>query len=49
MTTLALHENKTHRNAATPNHSIERTSNGGAHWRAPSRPVAPLAAAHVKR
>ena len=32
-----------------PNPSIERTSNGGAHWLAPSRLVAPLAAAHVKR
>ena len=34
---------------APPNPSIERTSNGGAHWRAPPRSVAPLAAAHVKR
>ena len=32
-----------------PNPSIERTSNGGAHWLASSRSVAPLAAAHVKR
>ena len=32
-----------------PNPSIERTSNGGAHCHAPSRSVAPLAAAHVKR
>jgi hypothetical protein len=32
-----------------PNPSVERTSNGGAHWRAPSRSVAPLAAAHLKR
>jgi len=32
-----------------PNPSIERTSNGGAHWFAPSRPATPLAAAHVKR
>jgi len=31
------------------NPSIERTSNGGAHCFAPSRPVTPLAAAHVKR
>ncbi len=34
---------------ARPNQSVERTSNGGAHWRAPSRAVAPLAAAHLKR
>jgi hypothetical protein len=33
----------------SPNPSIERTSNGGAHWLAPPRSVAPLAAAHVKR
>ena len=32
-----------------PNPSIERTSNGGALCLAPSRLVAPLAAAHVKR
>jgi len=32
-----------------PNPSVERTSNGGAHWRAPSKSVAPLAAAHLKR
>jgi len=32
-----------------PNPSIERTSNGGARWFAPSRSVTPLAAAHVKR
>jgi len=32
-----------------PNPSIERTSNGGAHWFAPSRSATPLAAAHVKR
>jgi hypothetical protein len=32
-----------------PNPSVERTSNGGAHWRAPSSSVAPLAAAHLKR
>ena len=32
-----------------PNPSIERTSNGGARLFAPSRSVAPLAAAHVKR
>ena len=33
----------------TPNHSIERTHNGGARWRAPSRSAAPLRAAHVER
>jgi hypothetical protein len=32
-----------------PNPSIERTSNGGAQYHAPSKSVAPLAAAHVKR
>ena len=32
-----------------PNHSIERTHNGGAQLRAPSSPAAPLCAAHVKR
>jgi hypothetical protein len=32
-----------------PNPSIERTSNGGAHWCASPSSVAPLAAAHVKR
>ncbi len=32
-----------------PNPSVERTSNGGAHWLAPSRSVAPSAAAHLKR
>ena len=32
-----------------PNPSIERTSNGGAQWCAPSRSATPLAAAHVKR
>jgi len=32
-----------------PNPSVERTSNGGARLLAPSRSVAPLAAAHVKR
>ena len=32
-----------------PNPSIERTHNGGAQLRAPSRAVAPLCAAHVKR
>ena len=35
--------------ARWPNPSIERTSNGGARLFAPSRSVAPLAAAHVKR
>ena len=34
---------------ARPNPSIERTSNGGAHCHAPSKSVAPSAAAHVKR
>jgi len=32
-----------------PNPSIEGTSNGGAHWFAPSRSATPLAAPHVKR
>jgi len=32
-----------------PNPSIERTHNGGAQCHAPSRAVAPLCAAHVKR
>jgi len=32
-----------------PNPSVERTSNGGAHCHAPSKSVAPLAAAHLKR
>ena len=32
-----------------PNHSIERTHNGGAQCLAPSRVVPPLCAAHVKR
>ena len=31
-----------------PNPSVERASNGGAHWRAPPRSVAPLAAAHLE-
>ena len=34
---------------ASPNLSIERTHNGGAHLRAPSGAVPPLCAAHVKR
>ena len=34
---------------ASPNPSIERTANGGAHCHAPSLSVAPSAAAHVKR
>ena len=34
---------------AWPNPSIEGTSNGGAHWFAPSRSATPLAAPHVKR
>jgi hypothetical protein len=33
----------------TPNPCIERTHNGGARLRAPSRSAAPLCAAHVKR
>ena len=37
------------RTHASPNPSIERTHNGGAQWRAPSRAAAPLCAAHVKR
>jgi hypothetical protein len=32
-----------------PNPSVERTSNGGAHWLAPPKSVAPLAAAHLHR
>ncbi len=32
-----------------PNPSVERTSNGGARCHAPSRSVAPLAAAHLER
>jgi len=35
--------------ALPPNPSIEGTSNGGAHWFAPSRSATPLAAPHVKR
>jgi hypothetical protein len=34
---------------AWPNPSIEGTSNGGAHWFAPSGSATPLAAPHVKR
>jgi len=33
----------------TPNPSVERTHNGGSRLFAPSRPEAPLRAAHVKR
>ncbi len=43
---MARHEVLLHQ---PPNCFIERTANGGAHWRAPSTSVAPSAAAHVQR